>query len=530
MPDTDLILAMDLGTSGPKVALFTLEGGFVAGEAGRTTLHLLPGGGAEQEPHEWWAALVETTRRLLERSGVAPGRIAALATTAQWGGTVAVDAQGEPLGNAVIWADTRGAPYVHAITGGWPRIEGYGAAKIWAWLRRTGGIPTRGGKDPIAHVLFLKHERPALFRRAAQVLDIKDYLNLRLTGIAATSPDTVTLHWVTDNRRIDAIDYDPTLLRLAGLERSLFPDLRPATSLLGPLRAAAAAALGLRAGTPVAVSSADIVTAAVGSGAVLEGQAHVHIGTSSWLSCHLPYKRTDLFHNMATLPSALPGHYLLVNEQDVAGGALVWLRDSLFFAGDLLETQAPADVFARFDALAATAPPGANGALFTPWLNGERSPVEDRYARAGFHNLSLRTTRADLVRAVLEGVALNTRWLLPYVERMARRRLDGVRMVGGGARSELWCQVYADVLGLPAHQVEHPQATSARGAALLAALALGALRVEQIPQRVGIRRTFAPNAARRALYAEHFRAFRELYRRQRSLHRRLNRDADETGA
>lgn len=518
----DRILAIDLGTSGAKAAVTDLRGRVLATAAAPVRLLLIDGGGAEQEPEDWWRAIVTAVRAVLADGSVAPERVAAMAATAQWGGTVAVDGSGCALGNAVIWADARGAPYVAQITGGWPRIEGYGAGKLWAWVRRTGGIPTRGGKDPIAHILFLKHERPEVYRAAAHFLDIKDYLNLRLTGQVATSPDTITIHWLTDNRRIDAIDYDATLLRMAGLERRHYPPLRPAASMLGTLLPSVADELGLPAETPVAVSSADIVAAAVGSGAVLPGQPHIHIGTSAWLSCHLPVKRTDLFHNMATLPSALPGQYLLVNEQDVAGGVLNWLRDSILYADDGLTGPPPADAFARLDALAESVPAGAGGVIFTPWLNGERSPVEDRFIRAGFHNLSLRSTRAHLMRAALEGVALNLRWLLPHVEKMSGQRLGAIRIVGGGARSDLWCQIMADVLNRPIEQVEAPQAASARGAALLAGLALGAFAVPDIPAAVRVAQTFAPNPAHRRVYDEHFAVFQGLYRRQKDLHRRLN--------
>lgn len=519
-----LILAIDLGTSGPKVALVSTRGQVLALATGRTTLRMLPGGGAEQDPEEWWAAISATVQELLLATGTSAERIRAVAVTAQWAGTVAVDATGDALGNAIIWADARGAPYVHEITDGPLRFEGYGVDKLWAWLRRTGGIPTRGGKDSIAHVLFLKHAKPEVYAAAAAFLDIKDYLNLRLTGRIASSPDTMTLYWVTDNRRVDAIDYDPTLLRLAGLDRRQLPDLLPASSILGGLTDAAAGALGLRPATPVIVSSGDVMASAVGSGAVLDYAPHIHIGTSSWLSCHVPFKKTDLVHNMAALPAALPGKYLLTNEQDVAGGALVWLRDGLLYADDALAgSPPPDDIFARFDMLAAQSSPGSGGLLVTPWFNGERSPVEDRNLRAGIHNISLRTTRADIVRGTLEGVALNTRWLLKPVEAMVKRRLGAIRMVGGGAQSALWCQIYADVLDRPILQVEDAHACGARGAALLAALALGTLQVEEIPAAVQVAATYEPNPANRGVYDELFGEFVKLYTNNRAMYRRLNR-------
>ena len=521
MPER-LIVAIDLGTSGPKVSLFSLGGKLVATQQEAVPLLLFPGGGAEQEPDAWWAAICTCAQRLLNHAHVAPEHVVAVATTAQWGGTVAVDAAGHALGNAIIWADSRGAPHVNAVTRGWPTIDGYGAAKALRWIRRTGGLPTRGDKDAIAHILFLRHERPELYRQAHKFLDIKDYLNARLTGRIASSPDTQTLLWATDTRDIHHVTYDDGLLAVLGLDRALLPDLLPATSILAGLTGAAALELGLLEGTPVVVGTGDIMAAAVGSGAVAPGEAHIHVGTSSWLSFHLARKQTDVFHNMGTLPSALPGLYLLTNEQDLAGGALVWLRDNLVYADDLLETSDPGDAFARFDALAQEVAPGSDGLIFTPWLNGERSPVEDLTLGGGFHNLRLGSTRAHMVRAVLEGVALNLRWLQPHVERMARHRLDPIRMVGGGAKSEVWCRIFADVLDRTILQVEHPQAASGRGAALLAAVALGAIKVEELGEAVAVRRSFAPIPENVRTYSTLFSAFEDIYRRTHRIHARLN--------
>jgi xylulokinase len=143
--------------------------------------------------------------------------------------------------------------------------------------------------------------------------------------------------------------------------------------------------------------------------------------------------------------------------------------------------------------------------------------------RGGWHNLSLRTTRGELVRAVFEGVALNLRWLLPYVERLARTELGGIRIVGGGAQSAVWCQIYADVLERPILQVADPVLANARGAAFLAGMALGALRVEEIPGLAPVARTFTPQAAHRATYDRAFAAFLDIYRKNKGIYRMLNR-------
>jgi xylulokinase len=292
-------------------------------------------------------------------------------------------------------------------------------------VRRTGGIPSLSGKDPVGHIHFLRQQRPDVYAATAVFLEPVDYLNLRLTGLARASHDSITLHWVTDNRDINAIAYDDALFELAGLERATLPELVPTGSVLGGLTPAAAAELGLLAGTPVMAGTGDLHSAAVGSGAVDDFDAHLYIGTSSWISCHVPFKKTDALTNIASIPSGLPGRYLVADEHETGGACLTWLRDNLLFPDDALDPGggAPADdFFGRLNDVAASVPVGSRGVLFTPWLNGERSPVDDHTIRGGFHNISLSSTRADMVRAVFEGVALNSAWLLGAVEKYCKKR------------------------------------------------------------------------------------------------------------
>lgn len=520
----DLILAIDLGTSGPKIALVTPQGEVVDCRIETTRLSILPGGGAEQDPDEWWAAIRAGTAALLAAHPDAAGRIVAIGCTSQWSGTVAVDGDGRHLMNAIIWMDARGAAHVGAITGGFPRLQGYGLRRLITWLRLTGGIPVHSGKDSIAHILFIKHERPDIYRRTYKFLEPKDYLNLRLTGLFAASHESITLHWLTDNRDIDDVHYDDRLIRFATVDKDKMPELKRAIDVLGPLRPAAARELGLPDGIPVIMGTPDMHSAAVGSGAVADYEPHLYVGTSSWLTCHVPFKKTDLFHNMASLPSAIPGRYFIAAEQETAGACLAFLRDNILYVDDALarEAQAP-NVYPIFDQMVEAAPPGSEKVIFTPWLHGERTPIDDSRVRGGFHNLSLRATRAHLIRAVFEGVAYNTRWLHYYVEKFAGRRLDNIRMVGGGANSNVWCQIHADVLDRTIKQVRDPIMTNVRGVGLLAAVAAGHTTLAEIDHAVPIAGVYTPNPANRALYDELFAAYETLYKQNRRLYWQLNR-------
>lgn len=518
------ILAIDLGTSGSKVALISTDGEIVAHDFEKTPVFLLPNGGAEQRPADWWDAIQKAVRRLLDRRVVHADDIIALSCTTQWSGTVAVDRDGHPLMNAIIWMDARGAPYVKHITDGLVKIEGYAIGKLLRWIRLTGGIPGYAGKDPIAHILYIKNERPEVYEKTYKFLEPKDYLNLKLTGRFAASYDSIALHWLTDIRDLSQIAYDDRLIEISTIHREKLPDLKRAVDILGPLRPEIARELGLSENVQVVMGTPDVHSAAIGSGAVQDYAAHYYLGTSSWLSCHVPFKKTDVLHSIASLPSAIPDRYLVANEQQSAGACLTFLRDNILYHQDELATTVEcADGYETLDSVAASAPAGSDKVIFTPWLYGERTPVDDRFVRGGFYNLSLQTTREHLARAVFEGVAYNARWLLEKVEKFVKRRLDAIHMIGGGAQSNVWCQIHADVLDRAIRQVADPIHANARGAAFLASAALGYLAFADIPERIQIAHTYEPNPQNRAIYDELFGEYLNIYKNNRQMYARLNR-------
>jgi xylulokinase len=518
------VLTIDLGTSGPKVAVFTIDGEYLDGEFEPVELLLGDHGAAEQRPGDWWSGIVAGLQRLRQRGALPEGGFAAVSVTSQWSGTVAIDADGEPVCDAVIWMDSRGAEQIRRIVGGPLRVQGYDPRKLRKWITLTGGVPSLSGKDPIAHIHWLRQHRPELSGRTQMYLEPKDWLNLRLTGERVATYDSIVMTWVTDNRDPSGVRYDDELLEMAGLRRAWMPDLVPATSIIGSVTERAAAELGIAAGTPVIGGTPDVQSAAVGSGAVRDYEGHLYLGTSSWLSCHIPVKKTDVLRGVASLPSPLPGRYFVANEQETAGACMNWLRDNVLYSDDELRSEpAPEDVLARIDRVAATAAPGAGGVIFTPWLNGERTPVDDHTIRGGWHNLSLRTDRADLVRAVLEGVAFNSRWLLGAVEKFTGRPFPWLNVVGGGGNSAVWAQIHADVMDRPIRRIEHPIRANARGAALLAGVALGRVTVDELGAKVKVVEVHEPDPANRAVYDELFTAYRSIYRQNKGVHRKLNR-------
>lgn len=518
------VLAWDLGTSGAKAGLVTASGEVLGSEFEPTELLLYPGGGAEQRPDEWWDTLCRATERLLARNLAPRSSIAAVGVTAQWSGTVAIGADGKALMNAVIWMDSRGAEYVRAITGGPIRIAGYAPHKLFRWVRLTGGAPVHSGKDAFAHMVYIKRAHPEVYARTRAFLTPKDYLTSRLTGRVAATFDSIADHWVTDNRDPGRIGYVPALIAWSGIDREKLPELCAASDVLGSLLDEHRERFGLPAGVKVMGGAPDLHSAAIGAGTTRDFEPHLYIGTSSWIAAHVPHKKTDIWNNMASLPAAIPGRYFLLNEQDMAGGCLVHLRDRLFWAPDALGNGGPpANAFELFDRSAEQSTPGANHLLFLPWLNGERTPVEDPLLRAGLFNYSLSHQRSDVIRAVLEGVALNTRWLFGHVEKFFGRSVSEIRLIGGGAESELWSHIFADVLDRRVLRVDKPQLSNLRGAGLIAFVGLGELGWDDVPSRVKLKEPIEPNASHRGVYDERYAEFHELYRRARGLFARMNR-------
>ena len=375
--DTTYILAFDLGTGGPKVALVSSDGDVVGHEVEQTGLILLPGGGAEQDPADWWRAISTGAKKLLARGLVPADRIVGIGVTAQWMGTVAIDRDGNHLANAIIWMDARGGRYARRITKGGPiNISGYSIPRLRRWLSITGGLPSRTGKDSIGHILFIKNEWPDVYQRTYKFLEPMDYLNYRLTGIPAASYDTITGHWLTDNRDLSNVRYVDKLIALTAVDREKLPDLRPTGAVLGTITPEMAKEFGLREDVRVVMGTPDTESAAIGSGAVRDYEPHLYIGTSSWLTCHVPFKRVDMATSITSLPSGIPGRYLVATEQDIAGGCLTMFRDQVFWPSDeLSDGAAPEDALDRFNQAAARIPPGSDRLIFTPWLNGERTPV-----------------------------------------------------------------------------------------------------------------------------------------------------------
>lgn len=517
------VLAIDLGTSGCKVGLVSITGEAVAWAFRPVPLLVIDQIGAEQNPDEWWQAFVEAAQEVLALSTVPREQIVAVCASTQGEGTIAVDRDGNSLMNAVTWLDMRGGRNLMREMRGFLKVAGYDAIKLQKWLRLCGGAPALSGKDPAGHMLLIRDEFPETYEKTYKFLNVLDFLNLRLTGQFCATQDSILTSWVTDNRDANHIRYNDGLIAASGIDKSKFPHLVRCTDQIGTLLPWVAETLGLSATMPVVAGAIDNSAAAIGAGTYSDYDAHLYMGSSSWIAAHVPFKKTSVANQIASVPCPVPSKYLMMAMQSSGASNIAFLKDRMVYHNDgLYEGEPTADVYRLLDEIAARTPVGADGMIYLPWLFGERSPVDDPSLRAGIFNMSIDHNRETLVRAVFEGVALNTRWMMKPVNKFLGRKLDEVTMIGGGAMSSAWCQIFADILNVAIRQPRDPMKANARGAAFIAAHGLSLLSFEEAANGVVINRVYEPVAANRQLYDERFGIFTELHKRLAPLYKRLN--------
>ncbi|MEI7769248.1 MAG: xylulokinase [Chloroflexales bacterium] len=484
------LLGLDIGTSGAKALLCDDAGRVVASATAEYPLSQPRPLWSEQDPADWWAGARAALRAALAHAAVPAGQIAGLGLTGQMHGAVFLDAQDQVIRPAMLWNDQRTAEECAEITGL------VGAERLVAI---TGNPALTGFQAP--KILWLRRHEPAAYARVARVLLPKDYIRLLLTGDYATDAADAAGTLLLDLR---ARGYSAEVLERLEIPEAWLPQVYEGPQITGRLRAAVAGELGLPAGLPVAAGGGDNAAAAVGTGVVRAGVVSSSIGTSGVLFAHSDAPALDPQGRLHGFCHAVPGQYHLMAVTLSAGGALQWLRNSL-------RAIAPQLSYAELSALAAAAPPGAAGLLFTPYLSGERTPHLDPLARAAFVGLTARHGLGHMARAVMEGVVFSLRDGLEIMRGLGVPA-DEIRATGGGARSPLWLQLQADIYGAPVATMSAEEGP-AYGAALLAGVGAGVFAdvAEAVATCVRVAGVTAPTTADAAAYAEAYVAYRQVY-------------------
>jgi xylulokinase len=492
------MLGIDLGTSAVKVALFAADGRVVQSASETYPLSHPHPGWAEQNPEDWWQATVRAIQTCLSAAG--PTDLRGLAISGQMHGAVLLDATDQPVRPCIIWADTRCQAECDEMTAlvgqqrlidlvSNPALPGFTAPKL----------------------LWVRNHEPEVWARVRRVLLPKDYLRRRLTGVAAMEISDAAGTCLLDV--VQGAWSQEVLARLA-LDPALLPPIMGAAEIGGQIMPAVAEMTGLPSGLPVAGGGADNACAAVGAGIVAPGQALVSIGTSGVVLAFSPTPQVDRsgpIPRVHTFNHAAPGAWYLMAVTQGAGLSLRWARDQLA-QSEAAEAQAIGrDVYDVMAEAAAQVPPGSEGLLFLPYLQGERTPILDAEARGGWLGLTARHTRAHLFRAVLEGVAFSLRQGLDVL-REAGVGVSELRVTGGGARSPVWRQILADIFEQPLVPLRAEEGP-AFGAALLAGVATGVYPSVQAActQVVAVGDAVQPDATNAPRYRELYRLYQGLY-------------------
>jgi len=387
------------------------------------------------------------------------------------------------------------------------------------------------GNDFIKNIISVKEKHPEIYQGTYKFLDVKDFVIFKLTQEMATSTDLAYIWWLMDTRKKDGKtrnEWSKTLCKTFKIDMAKLPVIKKPTDIIGPLTEDAAKELGLIPGIPVVCSAGDMTGAAIGSGAVLDGELHCQIGTSSWIAGHVSDRKVDINHYTGCAGSAFSDQfYLVTGHQEIAGGALEWAKNQVLYSKEELQTKEKKQIYEIFDDLVSSCAPGAKGEggthlMFMPWFAGERCPLDDDHVRGGLINLSLDHDRRHILRAVFEGVAFNARWALETVEKLYSP-VDWLAIIGGGAKSSVWCQIYADVMNKTIRRVAVPQEAGALGAAIIAKMAIGEIEnIEEVKNYCHYDKEFYPNPDNRKLYDFLFKEFKKLYKQNRKWFKRMN--------
>ncbi|MCL4557043.1 MAG: FGGY-family carbohydrate kinase [Deltaproteobacteria bacterium] len=526
------ILAYDLGTTGSKSCLYrisdTIE--LIDSYLVEYPLYTTGDGGAEQKADDWWNAVCGSTREIITRTSIRPSQIEGIAFSSQMQGSVVVDKQGKALRNPMIYMDQRStAQIAKYLYHGFPRIDDW---NVWIALRSlfiTGGLAATP-KDPLWKYHWVKDNEPEIFARIYKWLDVKDYLTLRCTGRYGMTYDSAHLTWVFDSRP-GRLRWSKGLCRTFDVDMDHLPPVIRSTDIIGGLTGQAAGEMGLVPDIPVFGGGGDTFSTAVGSGALDLYDTHIYIGTSGWVAANIDRRTVDIGNFVASILGAIPGEYVYTAEQETSGICLQWVRDHLALdeIGMYLDAKHIADKNTEYESLyeflneiVEQTPPGAGGIIFTPWLHGNRSPREDPYARGMFFNLGLNTGKRQMIRAVLEGVAFHKRWMLEAIEKKIPYQ-KSIRFVGGGAKSDVWCGIMADITGRNIEVPKNPQNAGTNGAAIVCAVGLGLIgSFKEAKPLVPVDKVYAPRSEYKKMYDKSFAVFKELYAKNKKLFRKMN--------
>jgi xylulokinase len=456
-----MIIAYDLGTGGVKASLYSVDGSCQASAFEPYQSTYPNAGWHEQRPEDWWKAVVSTTRTLMDSKTDSPADVDCLAISGQSLAVIPLDAGGSLLRDSIpIWSDTRASRQT---------AEFFERVDRDRWYMTTGnGFPAECYS--VFKIMWYRDNEPGLFSRAAIVLGSKDYINFRLTGKIFTDYSYASGSGIYD---LMGWRYSEEFIRASRLPPSLFPPIVPSTQIIGRLTEKAAGQLGLPPEVKVACGGVDNSCMALGAGNTGEGRMYTSLGSSSWIAVSSTKPVLDPHVKPYVFTHVIPGLFTSAVAIFAAGSSFRWIRDTVM-GGEMVSEPnlRPRDAYEAMNDLAAASPVGSQKLLFNPSLAGGSSLEPSPYIRGAFAGIDLRHTRGDVIRAGMEGIAMNLGAVLEVLKRFVPPASQ-MLMVGGGSRSALWRQIFADIYCMECVKTNVDQEAGSLGAAAIAAVGAG---------------------------------------------------------
>lgn len=519
---TTYVIAYDVGTTGIKTCLFEVADKIrlINSAMEGYPLYVLENGGVEQDPNQWWLAMCRTTTQLFEKTHISKKSIQGISFCAQMQAVVLVDRNGSPVRRAMSYMDQRGKKEMESGIRTGFRIAGLNGYKLLRSIMISGAV-SASVKDPVWKYKWVENNEPETFKKVYKWLDVKDFLLSKVTNKFVMSEDSAFATLLYDTRSGKKA-FSKEICRMMAVNMEHLPEICKSTDLVGHLTKTASEELGLLAGTPVFAGGGDASLIGLGAGAVIEGDTHIYMGTSGWVSTVVKQQKLYLKNRIASIVGANPNYFNCFAELETAGKCLEWVRDHLALdeIGLFLEKKQICDEpesihRSLYDYMMYSikdVPPGSNGVIFTPWLHGNRCPFENSNARGMFFNISLETGKTELIHSVIEGVCYHLRWQLEAMEKCVKTS-PRIRLVGGGALAPLTCQILSDVLNREIEVVESPQNIGSVGAAIIMAVGLGIIEnIEDAKKLISVEKRYLPNPINVSIYNRYFPIFQSLYK------------------
>jgi len=522
MKSSRYIIAYDVGTTGLKTCLFQVDSEIhlVAHTTEGYSLNVIDGGGAEQNPDDWWNAMCITTKKVLDESQIRSEEVEGISFCSQMQGLILVNREGEPVRPAMSYMDQRAQEQLRKGLAHGVQVAGANVPVLLKSLYYTKALAA-SVKDPIWKYKWVEQNEPDIFAQVYKWLDVKEYLILKCTNRFVMTQDSAFATLLYDTREGHE-GFSRSMCRMFGVNFEHLPEVVNSTDTVGGLLKDAAAALGLAEGTPIFGGGGDASLIGVGAGAVQSGSTHIYCGTSGWISTVVDRQLVDANSMIAAIVGVSPLHFNYFAELETAGKCLEWVKDHLaldeidiYLDKRNISDSHEAIYTSLYDYMmhvVEQVPPGSGGVIFTPWLHGNRCPFENPNARGMFFNISLNTGKTHLIRAVLEGICYHMRWMLE-AENHKVVSSKVIRFVGGGALSPVTCQILSDIVGCTVETVQNPQNVGAVGAAVVVAVGLGLISgVEKAGELIPVSAVYNPNSENKVTYDKGFEVFKSLYR------------------